>query len=174
MKKIILLTILCLTFSLTSCSNKEQIGSDQVVPSKDLSSTEIPQDIEKLGGAKADDFYISELIANYERLLVQVINNNEFSAIESLLVPGSKLYNSQKKLVSDLYTKKIQEKLVEFDIEDIKYMEKEGVYKVYVTEKIGIKYPDKQDFEIKEFNWVYTVVSSNDKIGLSDIEKWDK
>ena len=41
-------------------------------------------------------FYIEELIANYEKLLIQAINENEFSLVECILIKGSKLYISQK------------------------------------------------------------------------------
>lgn len=125
-------------------------------------------------GTKAWGFYIQEVVRNYETLVVEAINNNDFSLIDNLLVPGSNLYNSQKKLVADLYNKKIQEKLVEFDLKDIQKTDKEGIFKVFVSEKIGVKYPEKQEFETKEFNWIYTVISDKDRPGLSDIEKWNK
>lgn len=123
---------------------------------------------------KADHYYIEEVVRNYEILLIEAINNNDFSLVENLLVTNSNLYNSQKKLVSDLYKKNIKEKLIDFDIKDIKETEKVGIYKVYVNERIGIKYPERQDFEIKEFNWIYTVVNNKDGIGISDMNKWSR
>ncbi|QGQ98805.1 hypothetical protein EHS13_29975 [Paenibacillus psychroresistens] len=172
------LILLALMFILTSCSNNDPANNEKPSPSvvngssKNEIATNAPLDIDKLGGAKADDFFISELVANYENLLIQAINNNEFTAIENLLIVNSPLYNSQKKLVKDLYAKRVQEKMVDFSIEKIESLEKEGTYNVYVNERIAIKYPDKQDFETKEFNWIYKVVESDGKLGLSDIEKW--
>lgn len=105
-------------------------------------------------------------MSNFER-------PKHFSVIENLPIEGSNLYNSQKKLVEDLHNKGIKEELVDFEISEIKSTENEDVYKVYVNEKIEIKYPEKETVP-KEFNWVYTVLSTKDKIGLSEIEKWNR
>lgn len=121
---------------------------------------------------KADEFYIEEIVRNYETLLVEAINTNDFSLIENLLIPGSNLYNAQKKLVSDLYKKNIKEKLIDVDIVEITAGEKEDIYRVFVTETIAIKYPG-NDFVERKFNWIYTVIYEGDKLGLSDIEKWN-
>lgn len=128
----------------------------------------------KLEAAKADNFYIEEVVRNYEILLIEAINNNDFSLIKNVLIPNSNLYNLQKELVADLYNKNIKERLVKFDIINIQNMENSGVYKVYVSDNIAIKYPDKQDFETKEYNWIYTVIKNKNSVGLSDIEKWVK
>lgn len=160
-------------------NNKEPISSTTDIP-QNTQLTKTPQSdttaipTTKPEATKAENFYIEEVISNYETLLVEAINNNDFSLIESLLVPNSNLYNSQKKLVSDLYTKNIKEKLIDFNIESIENTGKNGIYKVYVSESIGIKYLDKQDFETKKYDWIYTVVKSKDSIGLSEIEKWNK
>ncbi|MEK3725419.1 TcaA NTF2-like domain-containing protein [Paenibacillus sp. FSL H8-0034] len=179
-----LFVFVALTLILISCTH--QRVNDQLTnndkpnstmaskSSKEVDLSKIPEDVDKLGGAKADDFFIGELIANYERLLIHAINNNEFSAIENLLILNSPLYHSQKKLVEDLYHRKVQEKLINFTIKDIERTDTEDVYKAYVKESIAIKYPEKQDFETKEFSWIYTILKSGEKAGLSNIEKWIK
>lgn len=126
----------------------------------------------ELGGVKADDFYFEELMNSYENLLIDAINNNRFSSIECLLVPESKLYNAQKKLVSDLFRKGIKEELISYSIEDIKPTNDEGVFKLYVYEKVGIRYPGNNNFIIKQFYWIYTVIVNDNLYRLSDIEKW--
>lgn len=116
---------------------------------------------------------IDELFSNYEKSIIEAINNNDLTVVEEFMVDGSNLYNSQKKLVKDLYTKNIQEKLVDYEIKDIETTGTEGEYKVYVNEKIGIKYSGKKDFVVKEFNWIYTVITAIDgRLRLTDIEKW--
>jgi hypothetical protein len=120
---------------------------------------------------KADTFYVEEIIKNYEALIIEAINNNDFSQVENLLIPNSKLYNAQKKLIKDLYAKNIKEKLVEYSIVKIENTSKKDEYKVYVIERIGIQYA-KKDYKEKEFKWIYTVVQGNEKIGISDIEEW--
>lgn len=126
----------------------------------------------ELSGAKADDFYFEELMNSYENLLIDAINNDRFSSIACLLVPESKLYNAQKKLVSDLFRKGIKEKLISYSIEDIRPTNDEGVFKIYVYEKVGIRYPDTNHFVTKQFYWIYTVIVNDNLYRLSDIEKW--
>lgn len=154
--------------------NKKPITSTTDTPQNAEQQPSAIESTTNLETAKADNFYIEEVVRNYETLLVEAINNNDFSLIENLLIPNSNLYHSQKKLISDLYKKNIKEKLIDFNIESIEDTGKDGVFKVYVSESIGIKYPDKQDFETKKYNWIYTVIISKDRIGLSEIEKWNK
>lgn len=165
MKKHLIITTIIIVFiiNILGCTMKQTKKSSTIQNGK-------PED------AKADTFYVEEVISNYEELLINAINENDFSKIENLLVPNSNLYISQKKLVPDLYKKNIKEKLINFEIAKIEDLSKNGVYKVYVIEKIAIKYPDKQDYETKEFNWIYDVIyyNNNSKVGISNIEKWNK
>ena len=140
-------------------------STKSIVPSQ-VETTTNPE------GTKAWGFYIQEVTRNYEILVIEAINNNDFSLIENLLIPNSNLYNSQKKLITDLYTKNIKEKLVDFSIENIQETEKDGVFKIFVNESIGIKYSGKVNFETKEYKWIYTLVKNKDSIGLSNIEEW--
>lgn len=192
MKKNLVLAgiIITLVISMLGCTSHQVKVNPNTNDNKEpmVSTTDAPQNVQSTKtqepttivpntnpeAAKADHFYIEEVVSNYETLLIEAINNNNFSLIENLLIPNSNLYNSQKKLVTDLYSKNIKEKLLGFDIVDIQDTGKEGVFKVYVRENIGVKYPDKQDFETKEYNWIYTVIKSKDSVGLSDIEKWAK
>jgi hypothetical protein len=122
---------------------------------------------------KADESAISTLIDNYEKSLVNAINNNNFSLVAKYLTHGSNLYQSQKALVAKLHQKKTQEKLVGFKVEKIKTTDQANVYQVYVSEKIGLKRHDKGDFVVSEFRWVYSVVADGPTYSLSDITKWD-
>lgn len=132
------------------------------------------EEIDELGSKKADTFYIEMLIDGYEKALIYAVNNNKFSFVEKYLIENSNLYNAQKKLISELYNKGVKEDLIEFDIKDIKIEENKNTYKVFVTEKIAIKYSEEADFKVKEFNWIYTVIYNNGELGLSDIKKWEK
>lgn len=117
---------------------------------------------------------IQNQIGNYEMKLVEAINSNDFKKVEPTLLKGSTLYTAQKKLVSDLFKKKIKEKLVDFEIFSVAYLSQLNEYHVYVLEDISIKYPNKKNYETKKFSWCYTVVKDQ-KTGsftLSKIEKW--
>lgn len=124
------------------------------------------------GSAKADTFYLELLIQNYEQTLIDAINNNDFSLVEPSLIPESKLYNSQKQLISNLNAKKIKEELIEYTIRGIKVGKKSNEYQIYVEEKISITYPNRTDSETKEYKWVYTAVLDKGVVGLSDINEW--
>ncbi|MGE5328214.1 MAG: WG repeat-containing protein [Deltaproteobacteria bacterium] len=114
--------------------------------------------------------YIEKVISNYENSMIQAINKNNFGLVQPYLVQGSNLYNSQKSLVANLYKKGIKEKVVECSISDFGWNTDRTEFKVYVNEKIAIKYPGK-DFQTKKFSWVYTVKYLKGKYLLSDIEK---
>lgn len=115
---------------------------------------------------------IDELIHQYEISLVKAINTNNFSLVAKTLTPGSPLYQSQKQLVANLYRKRIQEDLNRYQVKKIR-MVAPGNYKVYVYERVGIKYPDQKEFVEKQYYWAYTVVEKGDQLTLSDIEKWE-
>ena len=115
---------------------------------------------------------IDRLIQQYEISLVKAINTNKFSLVEKTLTPGSALYQSQKQLVANLYRKRIQEDLNGFYVRKIR-MVAPGRYKVYVYERVGIKYPNQKEFVEKEYYWAYTVVEKGDQLTLSNIEKWE-
>jgi len=89
-----------------------------------------------------------------------------------LLIPGSNLYQSQKNLVVNLNKQKIREKLLDYQVKDVQIGDHEGIYKVYVHEKIGIQYPDKPGLKVLEVDWIYTVETQWEKLGLSGSEKW--
>jgi hypothetical protein len=115
---------------------------------------------------------IDKLIHQYEISLVKAINTNNFSLVAKTLTPGSPLYQSQKQLVTNLYRKRIQEDLNDYQVKKIR-MVAPGSYKVYVYERVGIKYPNQKEFVEKEYYWAYTVVGKGDQLTLSDIEKWE-
>jgi hypothetical protein len=95
-----------------------------------------------------------------------------YSIVEGLLIPGSNLYQSQKNLVVNLNKQKIREKLLDYQVKDVQIGDHEGIYKVYVHEKIGIQYPDKPGLKVLEVDWIYTVETQWEKLGLSGSEKW--
>lgn len=120
--------------------------------------------------SQAGTIKIRELIANYEKSLVEAINTGDFFIVEPYLAQGSNLYKSQQKLVSNLYGKQTKEKLVTFNIQAIDLVGKD-TYKVSVVEKIGIRTVKQKVYTTKEFRWTYTVIVRNGHYFLSDIEK---
>lgn len=115
---------------------------------------------------------IDELIHQYEISLIKAINTNNFSLVAKTLTPGSPLYQSQKQLIANLYRKRIQEDLNGYDVKKVQ-MVSSGIYKVYVYERVGIKYPNQKEFIEKRYYWAYTVVDKGNQLTLSDIEKWE-
>jgi len=126
----------------------------------------------KDSSVKVINDYIEKSISNYENSMIQAINKNNFSLVQPYLVQGSNLYNSQKLLITNLYKKGIKEKVVGYTVNDFGWNMDRTEFKVYVNEKIAIKYPGKE-FQTKQFSWVYTVKYFKDKNKylLSDIEK---
>jgi KWG Leptospira./Protein of unknown function (DUF3298). len=109
----------------------------------------------------------------YENGIVSAINNNSFTKVESTLLKGSSLYTAQKKLVQNLYTKGIKEKLVKYEVYAIVYDDSAKAYRVFTNETVAIKYPGK-NYVNKQYSWCYTAVydKSKNSCQLSDIKAW--
>lgn len=115
---------------------------------------------------------IESLVSSYEKSIIEAINSNSFSKVEPYLLKNSNLYNSQKKLVPDLYKKNTKEKLIKYEIYAIDKNSNNNEYRVYVLEDIAIKYAGK-DYVNKKYSWYYTVkVDNSGNYKLSDIYKW--
>ncbi len=117
---------------------------------------------------------IERTMETYQQSLVEAINTNDFGKIEPVLEKDSELYNDQRKLIANLSIQGIEEKLESFEIYAVKYAYDEDVYKLYVTEKIGIRKPQ-ESFETKQFEWCYTAKYDKDtgKCTLVKIEEWN-
>ncbi|MBH1940676.1 WG repeat-containing protein [Mobilitalea sibirica] len=118
---------------------------------------------------------MNSVIRLYVKSLVNAINIDYFPYVEAHLLKGSKLYNAQKELVSDLYSRGIREEYISSKVEKVEFDENNNVYQVYVTEEISIQYPD-QAAVTKTFSYIYTISPSTKKQQylLSDIKKWDR
>lgn len=170
MKKIFVLIVAF--FILTACTNENfsyKENNTNVVNKTDKPiETEITFVERKLADTMGG---ISELIKEYEINLIKAINEGEFSYVEPNLLPNSNLFVSQKKLVSNLFTREITEEFQNSDIYWTHYIDT-NKFDVEVTELIKINNPGK-DGVVKEFHWIYSV----EKVGessyvLSDIREW--
>ncbi|HYF82986.1 MAG TPA: hypothetical protein VEB00_08170 [Clostridia bacterium] len=120
---------------------------------------------------KDESVQVVDLINSYEISFVEAVNHNDFSLVEPYLAVGSSLYDSQKKLVHDLYIKGIKEKYVSHEIGFL-YYDSSSSYEVEVIETINIAYPGKGESN-KDFQWIYTVNKIDNKLKLSQIVKWE-
>lgn len=113
------------------------------------------------------------LIRQYEKALIAAINIDYFEYVEPHLKEGSNLYRSQKDLVKKLYKQGIYEEYIGSKVENVIYDEANKKYLIYVTEEIGIKYPNKEK-QTKNFAYLYTAVPVEElhRYQLTEIEKW--
>lgn len=115
---------------------------------------------------------LENVIGSYEKNIIEAINTNKFSKVEGCLLNGSNLYNSQKKLVYNLYKKNTKEKLTKFDIYALTFDSTSNEYKAFVQEEVAIKYSGKS-YVNKKFSWCYTIkADSAGNFKLTDICKW--
>jgi uncharacterized membrane protein YvbJ len=150
-------------------SNNERISSLNSNNQKtfDFSSKPVASTKKVEDGSVETNKKIHEVLGNYEKNIINAINNNKFSSVDPYLKKDSQLYKSQSSLVEDLSKRGIKEELVSYEIKEIKSTVNEKQYKVSVNEKINIKYPN--ETKLKEFNWIYTVDINGNEIGLSEI-----
>lgn len=187
-----LLLFLSITLILTGCSNNRSLNANSPADATQITSsskppietnTQItPQKIETEVKSKAEtnkamdlldiENEAKKLMKNYEEGLIKAINQNDFSQVEPYLAPNSSLYQSQKKLVSDLFSQGIKEKLVSYETGRFYTKSDPNTFKLEVVEKVEINYPQKGKVT-KDFQWFYTVNLSNNQVKLSDLEKWE-
>ena len=115
---------------------------------------------------------LESLMSSYEKNMIDAINSNNFSKVESCLLKGSSLYNSQTKLVQSLNKQNIKEKLTKYEIYAITHVYNDDSYKVFVLEEVAVKYPGK-NYVNKKYQWCYTVkADQSGAFKLSNIQKW--
>ena len=115
---------------------------------------------------------IESVIGSYEKNIIEAINSNNFAKVEGCLLKGSNLYNSQKKLVSNLYKKNTKEKLTKYEIYNIYNVYESDGYLAYVIEEVAVKYSGK-NYVNNKYYWCYTIeVDSAGNYKLTDIRKW--
>lgn len=112
---------------------------------------------------------IDYLMDDYLYYLIDAINYNNFSSVSPYLKENSNLYESQKKLVANLYEQDITEELEEYEITSWEYSG--NVYTIKTKEKITIYYAD-GDSETKDYNWTYTAEYNpdDDELLLTDLK----
>ena len=149
-------------------SNEPHIIADN---SGNKLTNEVPKELSEAGNAKADGYYVELVIDSYERLLIEAINENQFSLIEDLLDNNGPLYKEQEKLITRLHKKRIHEKLISYAVDKID--SDEDYFFVYTVEKIEIQYPEKDPL-VKEFTWKYTVREDylEKSAKIIKLEKW--
>ncbi|WP_379136560.1 hypothetical protein [Paenibacillus sp. sgz500958] len=114
---------------------------------------------------------IEKLMHDYLQHLTLAINKGDFSIVKPELTVGSELYDEQSKLVGNLSSRGITEKLIRSEMYGYSDTDKDDEYDVEMTEVIEIHYPDKAA-STKEFHWIYTVKNSGDSFTLSRIKEW--
>lgn len=168
----IVIIITITLFWLGGCSNTEQIAQPPSVSTPPMVQAETATPIIDESSKVINEDIIRKLIQNYETSLIEAINNNNFSLVEKYLIIDSELYKSQKQFVENLYNQQIRERLVDFEIKEIKKVNENSKYWVFVCEVIEINQPNKEAMQ-KQFNWIYTSEVQNGQLGLSKIEKWN-
>lgn len=110
-----------------------------------------------------------QLIRDYQRKLIEAINTNTFESVEPYLLPESSLYNAQKELVANLYSRNIKERFESAETY-YSYIEKDHL-RVEVMEKVEVIMPG-HGGRINEYHWYYTIVNNDGKLLLSSLEEW--
>lgn len=154
----------------SSNDNQVSVNKKEEIKNEEVQKTDKNQDSFQTEKPDDESAQIVDLIKKYELGLVEAINKNNFTSVEPYLKKGSPLYESQKKLVKNLFSQGINEELISHEVGYI-YYESNDIYRVEVIETIKIRYPQKRDEE-KEYQWIYTAERVKDAIKLSKIEKW--
>lgn len=131
-------------------------------------SEENPEAIEQGGDAKADTFYVESIVSGYEDLIIDAINQKDFSYVKDFLLPDSPVYREQEKLVEDLGEKGISLNLIESRIEDINESDQPDEYIVEVVTELEIT--NASETNKKKIKKAYTVLSKDDNLYIKEIK----
>lgn len=123
-------------------------------------------------GARPSDFYISELISNFEQLAIDANNNGDFSIVSSMITQDSSFYKKEKETIESSYRNNVKYNLLDYNIEQIKAIDNK-TYKAYVVENIEVKEGNESNFQAKQFKHIYTIKFDDSGIGINNKEEWN-
>ena len=131
-------------------------------------------EIEEFSGDSSEDLSkydlslqkAGEIIRNYCLKYVEAVNSGDFSIVSSVL--KGNLYNTQRGMVSSLYSQGIKE---QFDFLTVISVQKinDTKWNVKVSEGETVFYPDGEESS-KTYSWVYTVEYADGAYYLTDIK----
>ena len=123
-------------------------------------------------GARPSDFYIEELISNFEELVIDANNNGDFSIVSSMITQDSSFYKKEKETIESSYRNNVKYNLLDYNIEQIKAIDNK-TYKAYVVENIEVKEGNESNFQAKQFKHIYTIKFDDSGIGINNKEEWN-
>ena len=150
----------------TSSVPKNATDTPSVTPKP--TSKETPKSIDKNTDTDFPDPI--NLLNAYAYSLVDAINSGNFSTVEEYLLKDSNLYKSQQKLVNNLYSKEITEKLVSIEVIEEDWQDDSKCF-VSTKEIVEIHYSSGKS-ETNTYYWTYTMLRSGEKYYLTDIIKY--
>ncbi|CDM69717.1 putative membrane protein [Clostridium bornimense] len=122
--------------------------------------------------ARPSNFYIEELISNYEQLVVDANNNGDFSIVSSMIIQDSNFYMKQKEAIESSYNNNVKYNLLNYSIDQIKEVDNK-TYKIYVVENLQVKEGNDANFQDKQFKHIYTIKLDDSGIGINNKEEWN-
>lgn len=155
-----------------AASNENPQGGEAGQPSmEETQSVENIEAIEQGGDAKADTFYVESIVSGYEALIIDAINQKDFSYVKDFLLPDSPVYQEQEKLIEDLGEKGISLNLIESRIEDITESDQPNEYLVGVVTELEITKANETN--TKKIKKGYIVISDDNNLYIKEIKADD-
>lgn len=114
-------------------------------------------------------YNIHSTIFFYNKSLSEAMYTGDFSNIEDYFNKDSKLYNDQKKLVQDSFSKNSTEEFVDCIVLDYSYNVKKNLYKVNVIEKYN-SITENNTAKIKTYNKQYIIDGEYAENSILDIQ----
>ena len=109
---------------------------------------------------------LQSFISDYLSYGTSVINEGDFSVVESFHHPDRKSYDESKEYIDYLYEKDITETLISVELVD--YEVTDNSYLLYTVDEFDIYYPD--GTKRKKYDSVYKIVVENGKIYVWSLE----
>lgn len=122
--------------------NHEQL--ERGLYASDTSAPASEEPVNEPAPSAAQDDVQTQLVSGFENYLfglITAINNGDFSAVSSTMVPGSSIYNQQKKLVDNLHGRGIRESVETYYVESSERIT-DTCWHLSMYESISVLYSD--------------------------------
>lgn len=151
---------------------QDELVDDSTPEFEDIGLSE--EEYIQYGAAKDDSYYPALLLSGYQSALIEAINENDFSKVEKYLVKDSDFYREQQEYVAVQYAQGVVHTFNSWEFEDFEMVAPDYIdNKLYVKEKITVKYPEKEKSTEKIDYWVYTIIYNEERQEIRDRELWE-
>ncbi|WP_080873050.1 TcaA NTF2-like domain-containing protein [Oceanobacillus timonensis] len=142
----------------------EGVQAEETMEDTDSTVSDEEDDSSDVG----DEEIIEWTVESYVYSLADAVNTANYNVLSSIILPDSNLESMQRDLVDRLSDDGLEQEVVDVSVDSIEEVDSE-TWEVTTSETIELIY-ESGNTETEDYQWTYTVVSTDDGYQLSDLE----